>query len=241
MIALIPVEYILGCVVPLTTPQVREAERGEREPLATMGALTSTPAPIEHADLSEKTGFSHRQIMVLHKRFKHLSDGDDVLRREDFLGIPSLKYNPIRKEIIEAFFNRRNFSPSRQGRANEIGFEEFLVVLSYFRPPCSKMTDEQRKNIRREKLKFIFNMHDADGDGLITLEDYKHVVEELLSRSGALGKETSRAIADAAMFEVARTVGHTITGILMDKPGELQSPMQVIAALLVSGGCHGFS
>ncbi|XP_016535250.1 tescalcin b isoform X1 [Poecilia formosa] len=173
-----------------------------------MGALKSTPAPIEHHDLSEKTGFSLRQIRVLHKRFKQLSEGDDVLRREDFLGISSLKYNPIRKEIIEAFFNRRNFSPSCEGRANEIDFEEFLVVMSHFKPPCSKMTDEQRKNIRREKLKFIFNMHDSDGDGLITLEDYRHVVEELLSRSGALGKETSRAIADAAMFEVARTVGH---------------------------------
>ncbi|XP_027881375.1 tescalcin b [Xiphophorus couchianus] len=173
-----------------------------------MGALKSTPDPIEYADLSEKTGFSLKQIRVLHKRFRELSDGDDVLRREHLRCISSLKYNPIRVEIIEAFFNRRNFSPSHQGSADEIGFEEFLVVMSHFRPPSPKITDEQRKNIRREKLQFIFNMHDSDGDGLVTLEDYRHVVEELLSRSGALGKETARAIADAAMFEVARTVGH---------------------------------
>ncbi|PWA26631.1 hypothetical protein CCH79_00000887 [Gambusia affinis] len=230
---MIPVD-VLGCVVPLITSQVREAARGEREPLATMGALKSTPDPIEYSDLSEKTGFSLKQIRILHKRFRQLSDGDDVLRREHFRCISSLRYNPISVEIIEAFFNRRNFSPSLQGIADEIGFEEFLAVMSHFRPPTAKITDEQRKNIRREKLQcafclqgisnqclpvtgikvaffsaVIFNMHDSDGDGLITLEDYRHLVEELLSRSGALGKETAKAIANAAMFEVARTVGHT--------------------------------
>lgn len=37
------------------------------------------------------------------------------------------------------------------------------------------------------------------------------VVEELLSRSGALGKETAKSIADAAMLEVASiSVGHMV-------------------------------
>ncbi|XP_054896547.1 tescalcin b [Poeciliopsis prolifica] len=174
-----------------------------------MGALKSRPDPIEYSGLSEKTGFSLRRIKVLHNRFKQLSHGSDVLRREDFNCISYLKNNPIRKDIIEAFFNRRNFSQNQRGKAEEIGFEEFLVIMSYFRPPSTKMTDEQRKSMRREKLKFIFNMHDSDGDGLITLENYRHLVEELLYRSEELGKETARAIADAAMYEVARTVGHT--------------------------------
>lgn len=37
------------------------------------------------------------------------------------------------------------------------------------------------------------------------------MVEELLSRSGALGKETAKGIADAAMLEVASiSVGHMV-------------------------------
>lgn len=37
------------------------------------------------------------------------------------------------------------------------------------------------------------------------------VVEELLSRSGALGKETAKSIADAAMLEVASiSMGHMV-------------------------------
>lgn len=89
-------------------------------------------------------------------------------------------------------------------------------------------------------------MHDTDNDGMITLEEYRHVslrsehgavhaglghssinvqragecgklflsvqvVEELLSRSGALGKETAKSIADAAMLEVASiSMGHMV-------------------------------
>nr|XP_023679031.1 calcineurin B homologous protein 3-like [Paramormyrops kingsleyae] len=81
--------------------------------------------------------------------------------------------------------------------------------MSHFLPvPLHNMTEEQRERMRREKLRFLFNMHDTDNDGTITLEEYKHVVEELLSRSGAIGKETAKGIADAAMLEVASiTVG----------------------------------
>ncbi|KAM4720303.1 tescalcin b [Anableps anableps] len=174
-----------------------------------MGTLQSKSAPIEYSDLSEKTGFSVEQIGVLHKRFKQLSHDEDVLRRHDFDGIPDLASNPIRAQIIEAFFDRRNFSKNGEGKMDEIGFEEFLLVMSHFRPPSQHMTDEQRENVRREKLRFLFNMHDTDNDGTITLEEYRHVVEELLSRSGALGKETAKGITDAAMLEVASiSVGH---------------------------------
>uniref|UniRef100_A0A3Q2PGN3 Calcineurin B homologous protein 3 n=1 Tax=Fundulus heteroclitus TaxID=8078 RepID=A0A3Q2PGN3_FUNHE len=174
-----------------------------------MGTLQSSPAPSEYADLSEKTGFSFEQIGVLHKRFRHLSHNDNVLRKEDFNGIPDLASNPIRTQIVEAFFDQRNFSKDGDGKVDEIGFEEFLVVMSHFRPPSLPMTDEQRDSVRKEKLRFLFNMHDSDNDGMITLEEYRHVVEELLSRSGALGKETAKGIADAAMLEVASiSVGH---------------------------------
>ncbi|XP_072528614.1 tescalcin b [Salminus brasiliensis] len=168
-----------------------------------MGAFHSVPDDHEYHILSEKTGFSLEQIGILHNRFKQLSHNSDVLRRNDLHTIPDLACNPIRSQIVEAFFDGRNFRKNCEGPVQEIGFEEFLIVMSYFRPPSVHMTEEQREDIRRHKLRFLFNMHDTDNDGTITLEEYRHVVEELLSRSGSLGRETAKGIADAAMLEVA--------------------------------------
>ncbi|XP_028318813.1 tescalcin b [Gouania willdenowi] len=178
-----------------------------------MGALMSAADHPEHSDLTDRTGFSLEQIGVLRKRFKQLSHNEETLRREHFNEIPDLACNPIRAQIIEAFFDTRNFHQNGertvQGTVQEISFKDFLVVMSHFRPPSLHMTEEQREHVRREKLRFLFNMHDTDNDGTITLEEYRHVVEELLSRSGALEKETAKCIADAAMLEVASiSMGH---------------------------------
>lgn len=174
-----------------------------------MGASQSSPDKPHYADLAEKTGFSLEQIGVLHARFKFLSQNEKTLRRGHFNEIPDLACNPIRTQIIEAFFDRRNLHQSGEGTVEEIDFEEFLMVMSHFRPPSLHITEEQRENVRKEKLRFLFNMHDTDNDGTITLEEYRHVVEELLSRSGELEKETAKSIADAAMLEVASiSMGH---------------------------------
>ncbi|XP_059214189.1 tescalcin b [Centropristis striata] len=173
-----------------------------------MGALQSSPGP-EYVDLAEKTGFSYEQIGVLHKRFKQLSHNENTLQRDHFKEIPDLACNPIRLQIIEAFFDRRNFRQNEAGNVEEIGFEEFLVVMSHFRPPALHITTEQRESVRKEKLRFLFNMHDTDNDGTITLEEYRHVVEELLSHSETLEKDKAKSIADAAMLEVAGiSMGH---------------------------------
>ncbi|KTF96023.1 hypothetical protein cypCar_00012489 [Cyprinus carpio] len=168
-----------------------------------MGSFQSLPDDHQYRTLSLKTGFSLEQIAILHNRFKQLSQNEETLRRDDLKTIQDLESNPIRYQIIEAFFDRRNFQKDGVGSVEEIGFEEFLTVMSYFRAPAHHITEEQREEIRRAKLRFLFNMHDTDNDGTITLEEYRHVVEELLSRSGALGRETAKGIADAAMLEVA--------------------------------------
>ncbi|KAM4616102.1 tescalcin a isoform 2-T2 [Polymixia lowei] len=155
-------------------------------------------------DLVDKTGFSSEQIGNLHKRFKQLSSDEETIR-ENLETIPALVNNPIRKQIIDAFFDKRNQHQDEVGSLEEIGFEQFLMVMSHFRPPTLKMTEEEKEAMRREKLRFLFNMHDTDNDGTITLVEYRKVVEELLSKSGAIGQEAAKAIADAAMLEVAST------------------------------------
>ncbi|XP_029959837.1 tescalcin a [Salarias fasciatus] len=169
-----------------------------------MGA-SQTRTEHKYQHLVEKTGFSLEQIKNLHKRFQHLSGNEETISRENLNSIPALANNPIRKQIIEAFFDKRNQHQNEVGSFEEIGFEQFLMVMSHFRPPTLKTTEEEKQELRREKLRFLFNMHDTDNDGTITLEEYRKVVEELLSKSGAIGQEAARAIADAAMLEVAST------------------------------------
>ncbi|XP_057674437.1 tescalcin b [Corythoichthys intestinalis] len=174
-----------------------------------MGIWQSLSGPPEYRQLAETTGFNCEQIRVLHKRFMQLSHNEDTLRREHFNAIQDLAWNPIRTQIIEAFFDRRNLIPPGEGSMEEIHLEEFVVVMSHFKPPSLNMTDEERDSVRKEKLRFLFNMHDTDNDGTITLEEYRHVVEELLSRSGQIGTKNAKSIADAAMLEVASiSMGH---------------------------------
>ncbi|XP_074495108.1 tescalcin a [Sebastes fasciatus] len=156
-------------------------------------------------DLVDKTGFSLEQIKNLHKRFLQLSGNEETISRENLDSIPALANNPIRNQIVEAFFDKRNQHQDEVGPCEEIGFEQFLMVMSHFRPPTLKMTVEDKEALRKEKLRFLFNMHDTDNDGTITLVEYRKVVEELLSKSGAIGQEAAKAIADAAMLEVAST------------------------------------
>ncbi|XP_051749581.1 tescalcin a isoform X2 [Ctenopharyngodon idella] len=151
---------------------------------------------------------SIEQIKNLHNRFKYLTQDEDTLRREHLEDINNLALNPIRRQIIEAFFDTRNLGQKEKGCLQEIGFEEFVTILAFFRPPKPHIAEEEKKNIKKEKLRFLFNMHDTDNDGIITLDEYRRVVEELLSSSETIGAETAKAISDAAMLEVASvTVG----------------------------------
>ncbi|XP_068594588.1 tescalcin a [Brachionichthys hirsutus] len=169
-----------------------------------MGAA-QTRSEHKYRDLSDRTGFSFEQIKNLHQRFQQLSGNEETIRKENLDSIPALANNPIKEQIVDAFFDKRNQHQEEVGSFEEIGFEQFLMVMSHFRPPTLKTTEEEKEALRKEKLRFLFNMHDTDNDGTITLDEYRKVVEELLSKSGAIGLEAAKAIADAAMLEVAST------------------------------------
>ncbi|KAG8504684.1 Calcineurin B homologous protein 3 [Galemys pyrenaicus] len=131
--------------------------------------------------------------------------------KENFNNIPDLELNPIRSKIIRAFFDNRWASPfpapnlrrGPSGLTDEINFEDFLTIMSYFRPIDTSMDEEQVELCRKEKLRFLFHMYDSDSDGRITLEEYRNVVEELLSGNPHIEKESARSIADGAMMEAA--------------------------------------
>uniref|UniRef100_A0A674H224 Calcineurin B homologous protein 3 n=3 Tax=root TaxID=1 RepID=A0A674H224_TAEGU len=168
---------------------------------AGMGSAHSVPA--EMRELADRTGFTSEQIEHLHRRFKQLSQDQLTIRKENFDSIPDLEFNPIRGKIVHAFFDKRNLRQESDGLADEINFEDFLTIMSYFRPIEMNMDEEQLERFRKEKLKFLFHMYDSDHDGKITLQEYRNVVEELLSGNPHLEKESARSIADGAMMEAA--------------------------------------
>ncbi|KAG8146228.1 hypothetical protein E2320_012600 [Naja naja] len=75
--------------------------------------------------------------------------------------------------------------------------------MSNFRPIELNMDDEQQERFRKQKLKFLFHMYDGDSDGKITLQEYRNVVQQMLSGNPHLDKESARSIADGAMMEAA--------------------------------------
>ncbi|XP_008513691.1 calcineurin B homologous protein 3 isoform X2 [Equus przewalskii] len=188
------------CAAHASPGPARDSRPGD--PTAdTMGAAHS--ASEEVRELVGKTGFSSDQIEQLHRRFKQLSGDQPTIRKENFNNVPDLDLNPIRSKIIRAFFDNRNLRKGPSGVADEINFEDFLTIMSYFRPIDITMDEEQVQLCRKEKLRFLFHMYDSDSDGRITLEEYRNVVEELLSGNPHIEKESARSIADGAMMEAA--------------------------------------
>uniref|UniRef100_A0A4W2E674 Uncharacterized protein n=1 Tax=Bos indicus x Bos taurus TaxID=30522 RepID=A0A4W2E674_BOBOX len=116
-----------------------------------MGAAHS--ASEEVRELEGKTGFSSDQIEQLHRRFKQLSGDQPTIRKENFNNVPDLELNPIRSKIVRAFFDNRNLRKGTSGLADEINFEDFLTIMSYFRPIDTTMDEEQVQLCRKEKLR----------------------------------------------------------------------------------------
>uniref|UniRef100_A0A670ZW55 Calcineurin B homologous protein 3 n=1 Tax=Pseudonaja textilis TaxID=8673 RepID=A0A670ZW55_PSETE len=143
------------------------------------------------------------QIENLHRRFKQLSGDQPTIRKENFDRVPDLEFNPIRSKIVQAFFDKRNLQAASDGFVDEINFEDFLTIMSNFRPIELNMDEEQQERFRRQKLKFLFHMYDGDSDGKITLQEYRNVVQQMLSGNPHLDKESARSIADGAMMEAA--------------------------------------
>nr|XP_034374694.1 calcineurin B homologous protein 3-like [Arvicanthis niloticus] len=160
--------------------------------------------------------FSWDQIKQLHQRFRLLSGDQPTLRPESFDNVLDLEFNPIRSRIVHAFFDNRNLGKGTSGLAEEITFQDFLTIVSYFRPLQPRLNKEEAEQYRKEKMRFLFNMYDQDGDGIITLQEYRRVVVDLLSANPQVESATVRAVANAiardALKEASRASDQPLKG-----------------------------
>ncbi|CAO2626523.1 Calcineurin B homologous protein 3 [Lemmus lemmus] len=167
--------------------------------------------------------FNWDQIKQLHQRFRLLSGDQPTIRPENFDNVLDLEFNPIRSRIVRAFFDNRNLGKGTSGLAEEITFDDFLTIIAYFKPLRSHFNKEEAELYRREKMRFLFHLYDEDGDGIITLQEYRRVVEDLLSANpqveSALVRSVANSIAHRALNEAAR---------VSDQPQEEGQPYQGI-------------
>lgn len=164
-------------------------------------------------EILNKCDFSWEQIKLLHQRFRLLSGDQPTLRPESFDNVLDLEFNPIRSRIVRAFFDNRNLGKGTSGLAEEITFQDFLTIISYFRPLQPGLKKEEQS--RKDKLRFLFNMYDQDGDGIITLQEYRWVVGDLLSANPQVDSATllsvTNAIAQEALKEASKVSDQPLT------------------------------
>merc|ERR1711934_1073057 len=143
----------------------REGRTGHRESQwrATMGQGLSfdlTQQEIEDLQQAYDFTFSQTEIQILYKRFLELDkDKKGFISPEELLAIPEFSLNPLAPRLVSVFEN--------------VNFKDFLHLLSAFSPKATK----------EEKLRFMFNFHDVDGDGYISRLDLEHLVRQRVGAS----------------------------------------------------------
>jgi Ca2+-binding EF-hand superfamily protein len=119
-----------------------------------------TQQEIEDLQQAYDFTFSQTEIQILYKRFLELDkDKKGFISPEELLAIPEFSLNPLAPRLVSVFEN--------------VNFKDFLHLLSAFSPKASK----------EEKLKFMFNFHDVDGDGYISRLDLEHILRQRVGAS----------------------------------------------------------
>lgn len=98
--------------------------------------------------------FSKEEMKILYQNFTELDqDQSAFIEPEEFFEVDEIQENPIVKRVISVFDKNQD---------GKISFFEFVMGLS-------ALTDYSYN--RLEKLKFAFQVYDANGDGYISNGD----------------------------------------------------------------------
>jgi len=84
-------------------------------------------------------------------------------------GVPELENNPLGERLCKVFTGKGGEA------SNQVDFKEFVKALALFHTPHP--TSEE------DKLSFLFKMYDTDGDGLLSQEEIRSVLKQLVGNS----------------------------------------------------------
>ena len=119
----------------------------------------------EAAELLRETNFTPKEIKRIHKRFVRLDiHGRGYVTIHDLATLPDVDKNPLGDRIWRIL--------TKSGE-NSIDFKEFVKALATFND----------KGNEEEKIKFLFNIYDIDGDGFVTKEELFVILKSLVGNS----------------------------------------------------------
>ncbi|CAM9903008.1 unnamed protein product [Phaeothamnion confervicola] len=120
----------------------------------------------QQEELRMMTGFTAKEIKAARIRFLTLVNRPEVITRDEFLAIPAVRSNPLRRRLLVCFglheVRLLSWHVFRLLQADSITFAAFLDALAVFNNPTSQ---------RDAKLRAVFVIHDFDGDGRISKSD----------------------------------------------------------------------
>ncbi|KAL0233022.1 hypothetical protein GEMRC1_011769 [Eukaryota sp. GEM-RC1] len=124
-----------------------------------MGNTTSTLTNAEVDELSAISGFSPKEIRLMHKRFCRLDkSAKGNITVEDFKRIPDLASNPFLVRVIAIFTDEGN-----------IDFKKVVAALGCF----------TTKELTIDKLSYVFKVLDYDKDNLLSEDDVARGLDSL--------------------------------------------------------------
>lgn len=85
-------------------------------------------------------------------------------------GVTEVENNPLAERLCKVFTAKGNGE-----NTNQVDFKEFVKAMALFHTPHP--TSEE------DKLAFLFQMYDADGDGLISQDEIRTVLKQLVGSS----------------------------------------------------------
>ena len=87
-------------------------------------------------------------------------------------GVPEVENNPLAERLCKVFTSKGNKDNSS---SNQVDFKEFVKAMALFHTlhPSSE----------EDKLAFLFQMYDADGDGLLSQDEIRTVLKQLVGSS----------------------------------------------------------
>ncbi|EHB07959.1 Calcium-binding protein p22 [Heterocephalus glaber] len=151
----------------------------------------------ELEEIKKETCFSHSQITGLYSQFTSLDKGENgTFSREDFQRIPELAINPLREQIINAFFPEGD---------DQVNFRWFMRILAHFRPiedneKSKDVNGPEPLNSRSNKLHFAFRLYDLDKDDNISRDELLQVLRMMVGvniSDEQLGSIVDRTIQEA--------------------------------------------
>jgi len=122
---------------------------------------------------------SQSEIETLYERFRRLDrQRTGFISAEALMGIPELSINPLAQRLVRT--------------VESANFTEFVRVLAAF----------SARTPREDKVRFIFDVYDVDGDGVVSREDMSAVLRQLGGAS--LSESAVQQLIDRAFAEAAK-------------------------------------